>query len=73
MNQVEHWFAELTRKQIQRDVHTSVWLLECDIRTLIYLHNRNPKSFKWTKSADKNLASVKRFCHKAQQTLCGEL
>lgn len=28
---------------------------------------------KWTKSADQILASVKRFCHKAQQTLCGEL
>jgi hypothetical protein len=27
----------------------------------------------WTKSADQILASVKRFCHKAQQTLCGEL
>jgi hypothetical protein len=24
-------------------------------------------------SADQILASVKRFCHKAQQTLCGEL
>jgi hypothetical protein len=28
--------------------------------------------FKWTKCADQILASVKRFCHKAQQTLCGE-
>jgi hypothetical protein len=33
----------------------------------------HPKPFKWTKSADQFLASVKRFCHKAQQTLCGEL
>jgi hypothetical protein len=29
--------------------------------------------FKWTKSADRILAAVKRSCHKAQQTLCGEL
>jgi hypothetical protein len=36
-------------------------------------HNQNPRPFKWTKSADQILASVKRFCHKAQQTLCGEL
>jgi hypothetical protein len=28
---------------------------------------------KWTKSADQILASVKRFCHKAQHTLCREL
>lgn len=32
------------------------------------MHNKNPKPFKWTKSADRILASVKRFCHKAQQT-----
>jgi hypothetical protein len=31
------------------------------------------RPFKWTKSADQIMASVKRFCHKAQQTLCGEL
>ncbi|MHC2581978.1 transposase [Bradyrhizobium diazoefficiens] len=73
INQVERWFAELTRKQIQRGVHTSVRQLEADIRTFIDLHNRHPKPFKWTKSADQILASVKRFCHKAQQTLCGEL
>jgi len=73
INQVERWFAELTRKQIQRGVHTSVKQLEADIRALIDLHNKNPKPFKWTKSADQILASVKRFCHKAHQTLCGEL
>ncbi|MGY4573416.1 hypothetical protein ACVWY5_006486 [Bradyrhizobium sp. USDA 3256] len=73
INQVERWFAELTRKQIQRGVHTSVKQLEADIRTFIDLHNKNPKPFKWTKSADQILASVKRFCHKAHQTLCGEL
>nr|BCE34989.1 IS630 family transposase [Bradyrhizobium diazoefficiens]BCF48381.1 IS630 family transposase [Bradyrhizobium diazoefficiens] len=73
INQIERWFAELTRKQIRRGVHTSVRQLEADIRTFIELHNNNPKPFKWTKSADQILASVKRFCHKAQQTLCGEL
>ncbi|MFK4492260.1 transposase [Bradyrhizobium sp. USDA 336] len=64
INQVERWFAELTRKQIQRGVHTSVRQLEADIRTFIELHNKNPKPFKWSKSADQILASVKRFCHK---------
>jgi|SRR6516165_974916 len=56
-----------------RSSEVSVRQLEADIRTFIDLHNRNPKPFKWTKSADQILASVKRFCHKAQQTLCGEL
>jgi hypothetical protein len=73
VHQVERWFAELARKPIQRGLHTSVRQLEADIRTFVDLHNKNPKPFKWTKSAEQILASVKRFCHKAQQTLCGEL
>ena len=36
-------------------------------------NNERPKPFKWTKSADDILASVKRFCHRTDQTLCGEL
>jgi hypothetical protein len=46
---------------------------EADIRAFIDWHNQNPRLFKWTKSADQILASVKRICHNAQQTLCGEL
>jgi hypothetical protein len=70
---VERWFAELTRKRLRHGVHTSVRQLEADIRTFIDRHNENPKPFKRTKSADQILASVKRFCQKTQQTLCGEL
>ncbi len=43
------------------------------IRSFIDRHNQNPRPFKWTKSADQILGSVKRFCRKAQQTLCDEL
>ena len=71
INQVERWFAELTRKQIQRGVHTSVAQLEADIRSFIEQHNANPKPFRWTKSADEILAAVKRFCQKTERTLCG--
>ena len=73
INQVERWFAELTRKQIQRGVHTSVAQLEADIRYFIEQLNANPQPFLWTKSADEILAAVKRFCQKAERTLCGEL
>ena len=59
INQVERWFAELTRKQLQRGVHTST-RLEADIRAFIEQHNKDPKPFKWT--ADDILAAVKRFC-----------
>ena len=70
LNQAERWFAELTRKQIQRGVHRLVAELEADIRAVIDAHNENPKPYKWVKPADEILASVKRFC---QKTLCHEL
>jgi len=46
--------------------------LETDIRAFIERHNENPKPYRWTKSADEILASVKRFCQKTEQTLCRE-
>jgi transposase len=73
INQVERWFAELTRKKLRRGVHTSTKQLETDIRAFIERHNEKPKPYRWTKSADEILASVKRFCQKTQQTLCSEL
>jgi transposase len=72
INQVERWFAELTRKQLRRGVHTSTKQLEADTRAFIKRHNENPKPYRWTKSADEILASVKRFCQKTEQTLCSE-
>jgi transposase len=72
INQVERWFAELTRKQLRRGVHTSAKQLEADIRTFITRHNENPKPYRWTKSADEILASVKRFCQKTERALCSE-
>lgn len=73
INQVERWFAELSRKKIQRGVHTSVRQLEADIKSFIDAHNEDPKPYRWVKSADEILAAVKRFCQKADATLCGEL
>jgi transposase len=73
INQVERWFAELTRKQLRRGVHTSTAQLEQDIGAFIKQHNQNPKPYRWTKSADEILASVKRFCQATDRTLCGEL
>ncbi|RVH39021.1 IS630 family transposase, partial [Sinorhizobium meliloti] len=37
------------------------------------VHNENPKPYKWVKSANEILASVKRFCQKSQQKQCAEL
>ena len=68
INQVERWFAERTRRQMQRGVHRSTAELEADITAFIEAHNENPKPYRWVKSADEILASVKRFC---QKTLTG--
>ncbi|WP_457578752.1 transposase [Ensifer adhaerens] len=61
INQVERWFAEF--------VHTSTAQLEADIKSFIERHNENPKPYRWTKSADDILASVRRFCQKANNSL----
>jgi transposase len=71
INQVERWFAELTRKRLRRGVHTSTKKLEVDIRAFIECHNKNPKPYRWTKS-DEIFASLKRFCQKTERALCSE-
>lgn len=73
INQIERWFAELTRKRLRRGVHRSAAELEADIAAFIQAHNKNPKPYIWVKSADEILASVKRFCQKTQKNLCSEL
>jgi transposase len=62
INQVERFFANLTDKQIRRGVHRSTSELEAAIETYIATVNAHPKPFRWTKSADDILASIKRFC-----------
>ena len=39
INLIERWFAELTRKQLQRGVHRSVEELEEAINEIIVAHN----------------------------------
>ncbi len=62
LNLVERWFALLTEKQLRRGVHRSTRELQDAIRAYLDHHNRNPKPFIWTKTADQILESVARFC-----------
>ena len=62
INQVERWFGLLTERAIRRGVHCSVDALERDIQAFVDATNADPKPFRWAKSADDILASVKRFC-----------
>jgi transposase len=62
LNLVERWFALLTERQLRRGVHRSIRELEDAIRTYLEHHNRHPKPFVWTKTADQILDAVARFC-----------
>ena len=64
INLVERWFALLTDKQLPRGVHRSTRDLELAIDRYVQIYNDEPRPFVWTKSADENLASVARFCHR---------
>ncbi len=59
---VEPWFAEVTTKKLQRDVHTSVRALEADIRAWIAAWKDDPKPYLWTRPADQILDSLKTYC-----------
>jgi transposase len=62
INQVERWFGLLTERAIRRGTHCSVDALKRDIQAFVDSTNAEPKPFRWVKSADDILASVKRFC-----------
>jgi transposase len=62
LNLVERLFALLTEKQLRRGVHRSTRELETAIRTYLEHHNRHPKPFIWTKTADQIFDAVARFC-----------
>lgn len=64
INLVERWFATLTERQLRRGVYRSTHELETAIQRYLEQHNREPKPFVWTKTADEILASVARLCQR---------
>jgi transposase len=64
INMVERFFSALTTRQLRRGVHRSTEELEAAIHRYVTEHNKAPKPFIWTKSADDILASVARFCQR---------
>lgn len=61
LNQVERWFAEITRTTIRRGTFRSVRDLEKAIRDYIRANNRNPKPFQWVATANKIVAKVRKY------------
>ena len=61
INQVERWFAYLTKDLLHRSDHRSVQALEKDIREWVKAWNENPKPFIWVKTAEQILESIARL------------
>ena len=61
LNLVERWFAELTRKKLQRSAHRSIKELTADLDNWVSAWNENPKPFVWHKTADQILDSLKKY------------
>lgn len=61
LNQVERWFAEITRKRIRRGTFRSVRELERAIRDYIRDHNKNPQPFQWVATANKIIKKVRKY------------
>ena len=62
LNQIERFFAEITQKQIRRGSFRSVKALENAIESYLEEHNKDPKPFRWTASADLILRKVEDVC-----------
>ena len=62
LNQVERFFAKITEQRIRRESFRSVQHLEQAILDYIEHHNKSPKPFKWTASAELILGKVENFC-----------
>lgn len=61
LNQVELWFAEITRTRIRRGTFRSVRDLEKAMREYIRANNKAPKPFQWVASANKIIAKVRKY------------
>ncbi len=60
LNQVERWFAEITRKRIRRGTFRSIGELTKSIHEYIRLYN-NPRPFPWVASASRIIRKVNKY------------
>jgi transposase len=68
LNLVERWFAELTRKLLQRSAHRTVKALEQDLREWTATWNEDPRPFVWRKTADEILESLAGYCQRISES-----
>ncbi len=65
LNLVESFFSIVERNVTSRGIHRSTRALEKDLRAFLDAHNEDPKPYKWTKTADQILDSLRRYCEHA--------
>lgn len=61
LNQIERWFAEITRKRIRRGTFRNVRDLIRAINDYIKLYNRKPRPFLWIASASQIIRKVNKY------------
>ena len=61
LNQIERWFAEITRKRIRRGTFHSVRDLIHAINDYIRLYNKKPRPFQWIASASQIIRKVNKY------------
>ena len=61
LNQIERWFAEITRKRIRRGTFRSVRDLVLAIQDYVRSYNRDPQPFHWVASASRIIRKVNRY------------
>ena len=61
LNQVERWFAEITRKRIRRGTFRSVRELTKAIHDYIRIYNNKPRPFQWVASASRIIRKVNKY------------
>ena len=71
LNQVERFFAEITRKRIRRGVFKSVPELEATIDDYLAKHNETSKPFNWTATAQDICKKVDRARDALKQVKAG--
>jgi transposase len=68
INKVERWFALITERRLRRGAFRSTRELEDAIRDYLTTHNRDPKPFRWIKTAGEILENIARFCQRTSDS-----
>ena len=61
LNQIERWFAEITRRRIRRGTFRSVPALVRAINDYVRDYNKNPRPFHWVASAGRIIRKVNKY------------